>query len=132
MWRVGADQLDRGGRAWWRSDGLRAQRECGPYNAPEHADLVMSYVPNVPPSMPALGPVFKDVDSAVAVLATTLFVPTPVDDLVHAICTMSTCPSMDDEAALSQMGESLVHEALNLVANCVAFESCVAEVKHFY
>ena len=82
--------------------------------------------------MPALGPVFKDVDSAVAVLATTLFVPTPVDDLVHAICTMSTCPSMDDEAALSQMGESLVHEALNLVANCVAFESCVAEVKHFY
>ena len=92
----------------------------------------MSYVPNVPPSMPALGPVFKDVDGAVAVLATTLFVPMPVDDLVHAICAMSACPSVDDEAALSQMGESLVRKALDLVANCVAFESCVAEVKHFY
>ena len=103
-----------------------------PPRAPEHADLVVPYVPNVPPSMPALGPVFEDVDGAVAVLAATPFVPTPVDDLVHAIRAMSARPSVDDEAALSQMGESLVHEALDLVADCVAFESCVAEVKRFY
>ena len=92
----------------------------------------MPYVPNVPPSMPAPGPVFEDVDGAVAVLAATPFVPTPVDDLVHAIRATSARPSVDDEAALSQTGESLVREALDHVADCVAFKSCVAEVKHFY
>lgn len=103
-----------------------------PPHAPEHANLVVPYVPNVPPSMPALGPVFEDVDGAIAVLTATLFVPTPADDLVHAIHAMSACPSVDNEVALSQMGESLVCEALDLVADCVAFESCIAEVKHFY
>ena len=82
--------------------------------------------------MLALGPVFKDVDGAVAVLAATLLVPMPVDDLVHAIRAMSAHPSVDDEAALSQTGESLVREALDLVAYCVAFKLRVAEVKHFY
>lgn len=82
--------------------------------------------------MPVPPPLFEDHAGVTAVLVVIPYVPTPVDGLGDAICALRAHPHGDDEATLSQTQESLVREALDLVADRVAFESCVDEVKHYY
>lgn len=82
--------------------------------------------------MPAPGLVFEDVNGAIAVLAATPYVPTPVAESEHAIRALRSQAPAPGAAALSQTQESLMRDALDLVADCVAFEACVAEVQRFY
>ena len=73
-------------------------------------------------------PTFEIGEDVASVLGATSHVLATVDEIEHAIRALCARSSVNNVAVLLQTQESLMRDALDLVADCVAFESCVDEV----
>jgi len=77
-------------------------------------------------------PTFENGEDVASVLGASSHVLATVDEMEHAIRALRARSIVNDAAVLSQTQESLTCDALDLVADRVAFESCVDEVKRWY
>lgn len=84
------------------------------------------------PCMPALTVSEEDGKNGAAFLATRSPALPPILELKHAISALCGRPSGDKAAVLQSMAESLRRNVLDLVADSVAFESCIAQVQDHY
>ena len=97
------------------------------------SDRHTTYLPVVLPAMPVEQELREVQASQLVVLAASQVLPPSVLEMEHTISALRALPRPEvDEAAVSQTQESLMREALGLVADRAAFESCVAEVKRWY